>query len=41
MKESPIPYCGVCQDTFMSTKRTRMSLWCGDCSMVALHLEAG
>jgi hypothetical protein len=31
----------VCQDTLMSTKRTRMSLGCGDSSMVALHLEAG
>ncbi len=30
----------VWQDTLMSTKRTRMSLWCGDSSMVALHLEA-
>ena len=32
---------GVCQGTLMSTKRTRMSLGCGDSSMVALHLEAG
>ena len=31
----------VCQDTFMSTRRTLMSLACGDSSMVALHLEAG
>jgi hypothetical protein len=31
----------VCQGTLMSTKRTRMSLGCGDSSMVALHLEAG
>jgi hypothetical protein len=31
----------VCQDTLMSTKRTRMSLGCGDSSMVALNLEAG
>jgi len=33
----------VCQDTLMSTNRTRMSLGCGDLcsSMVALHLEAG
>ena len=32
---------GVCQGTLMSTKRTRMSLGCGDSSMVALPLEAG
>ncbi len=32
---------GVCQDTLMSTKRTRMSLGCGDSWMVALHLEEG
>ncbi len=32
---------GVCQGTLMSTKRTRMSLGCGDSSMVALHLEVG
>jgi hypothetical protein len=31
----------VCQGTLMSTKRTRMSLGCGNSSMVALHLEAG
>ncbi len=31
----------VCQGTLMSTKRTRMSLGCGDSSMVALHLETG
>jgi type 1 fimbria pilin len=34
----------VCQGTLMSTKRTRMSLGCGDSlhsSMVALHLEEG
>ena len=31
----------VFQGTFMSTKRTRMSLGCGDSSMVTLHLEAG
>jgi hypothetical protein len=32
---------GVCQGTLMSTKRTLMSLGCGDSSMVVLHLEAG
>jgi hypothetical protein len=32
---------GVCQGTLMSTKRTRMSLGCGDSCMVDLHLEAG
>ena len=32
---------GVCQGTLMSTKRTRMSLGCGDSSMGALHLEVG
>ncbi len=31
----------VCQDILMSTKRTRMSLGCGDSSMVALHVETG
>jgi hypothetical protein len=31
----------VCQGTLMSTKRTLMSLGCGDSSMVALHVEAG
>jgi hypothetical protein len=31
----------VYQDTLMSTKRTRMSLGCGDSSMVALYLETG
>ncbi len=31
----------VCQGTLMSTKRTLMSLGCGDSSMVALDLEAG
>ncbi len=30
-----------CQGTLMSTKRTRMSLGCGDSSMVALDLETG
>ena len=32
---------GVCQGTLMSTKRTRMSLECGDSSMVVLYLEEG
>jgi len=32
---------GVFQDTLMSTKRTRMSLGCGESSMVVLHLEEG
>jgi len=32
---------GVCKGTLMSTKRTLMSLGCGDSSMVVLHLEAG
>ncbi len=32
---------GVCQGTLMSTKRTRMSLGCGDSCMVTLHLEEG
>ena len=52
MKENPIPYIsndkfsqeGIFDywaGTLMSTKRTRMSLGCGDSSMVALHLEAG
>ena len=31
----------VYQVTLMSTKHTRMSLRCGDSSMVALHLETG
>ena len=31
----------VFQGTLMLTKRTLMSLGCGDSSMVALHLEAG
>ncbi len=38
-KESLTIGLGVCQDTIMSTKRTRMSLGCRDSSMVALHLE--
>jgi hypothetical protein len=40
-KESLTIGLGVYQGTLMSTKRTRMSLGCGDSDMVALHLEAG
>ena len=32
---------GVCEDTLMSTKRTLMSVGCGDSSMVSLYLEKG
>jgi hypothetical protein len=31
---------GVCQGMLISTKRTPMSLGCGDSSLVSLHLEA-
>jgi hypothetical protein len=32
---------GVCQGILISTKRTPMSLGCGDSSLVSLHLDAG